>query len=336
MAAQAQMEKAVSRAVSFILLLLLASPASAALRVLVVSGLGGEPEYETRFVEQANAVARAAGKAAGAMSNVTLLTGAASRREAIEHELQSLAKTLTASDQVLIVVIGHGTYDGEEYRLNLPGRDITGAELARLFDRLPANQQLIVNATSASGAVAERWKRANRIVITATKSGGERNATRFAEFWVQALESAEADRDKDQVISANEAFEFASRKVADAYKADAALATEHARIEGPSSARFLVARLGDAALSTNDAELNAMLGESARIDREIEELKARKPSLAADAWYDELEKVMIELAQLDRNIDRRRALLNESGSGTESPTGPGKSIPREPNATERR
>jgi hypothetical protein len=330
------METALIRIALILLALSLASPANAALRVLVVSGLGGEPEYETRFIEQANAVARAAGKAAGAMSNVTLLTGAASRREAIEHELRALAKTLAASDQMLIVLIGHGTYDGDEYRLNLPGPDITGAELVRLFDRLPADQQLIVNATSASGAVAERWKRANRIVITATKSGGERNATRFAEFWVQALEAAEADRDKDSIISANEAFEFASRKVADAYKADAALATEHARLEGPNAARFLVARLGDTVVSSNDAELNAMLGESARIDRQIEELKARKTTLAAEAWYAELEKVMIELAQVDRNIDRRRALLNESGSGTESPAGSRKNIPREPDATERR
>ena len=45
---------------------------------------------------------------------------------------------LAPADQVLVALIGHGTYDGEEYRINLPGPDITGTELARLFDRLPA------------------------------------------------------------------------------------------------------------------------------------------------------------------------------------------------------
>lgn len=326
------MEKAVTRALMTALALALASPADAALRALVISGLGGEPEYETRFVEQANGIALAAGKAAGAMSNVTLLTGAGARRESVEHELAALAKQLGANDQVLVVLIGHGTYDGEEYRINLPGRDLTGTELARLFDRLPANQQLIVNATSASGAVADRWKKAGRVVITATKSGGERNATRFAEHWMEALGSAEADRDKDEVVSAAEAYEFASRKVADRFKADAALATEHSRLEGSNAARFMVARLGDAVMATNDAELNAMLGESAGFDRRIEELKARKETLDSEVYYAELEKVLVELAQLDRNIDRRRATLGESGSGTE----PRVTIPREPGAKQRR
>jgi hypothetical protein len=330
------METAVIRAFAIALGLALALPANAALRALVVSGLGGEPDYETRFVEQANGVARAAGKTAGSMANVTLLTGAGSRREMIQHELTELAKKLTPADQVLVVLIGHGTYDGEEYRINLPGPDITGTELAKLFDRLPASQQLIVNATSASGAVADRWKRAGRIVITATKSGGERNATRFAEYWVEALASAEADRDKDEIVSAAEAYDYASRKVADRFKADAALATEHSRLEGSNAARFLVARLGDTVMTTNDAELNAMLGESAGFDRRIEELKARKETLDSEVYYTELEKVLIELARLDRNIDRRRASLSpsagESGSGTE----PRVTIPREPDADKRR
>jgi hypothetical protein len=333
MAAQAQMETAVTRVLLILALgLALASNANAALRVLVVSGLGGEPEYETRFAEQANGVARAAGKAAGAMANVTLLTGAGARRELIQHELAKLAKEVAAADQVLVVLIGHGTYDGEEYRINLPGPDITGSELAKLFNRLPANQQLIVNATSASGAVVERWKRAGRVVITATKSGGERNATRFAEYWVEALGSSEADRDKDEVVSAAEAYEFASRKVADKFKSDAALATEHSRLEGTNAGRFLVARLGDTVMTTNDAELNAMLGESAGFDRRIEELKARKESLDAEVYYAELEKVLVELARLDRNIDARRATLGESGSGTETRV----TIPREPDAKQRR
>ena len=51
-------------------------------------------------------------------------------------------------------------------------------------------------------------------------------------------------------------------------------------------------------MTTNDAELNAMLGESAGFDRRIEELKARKETLDSEVYYAELEKVLIELAQL--------------------------------------
>ncbi len=60
----------------------------------------------------------------------------------------------------VVVLIGHGSFDGENYRFNLPGDDLTDTDLARLFDELPAQDQLIINATSASGAVIERWAEA--------------------------------------------------------------------------------------------------------------------------------------------------------------------------------
>ena len=33
-------------------------------------------------------------------------------------------------------MIGHGTYDGEEYRFNLPGPDLTGTEIVQLLDQI--------------------------------------------------------------------------------------------------------------------------------------------------------------------------------------------------------
>ena len=62
-----------------------------------------------------------------------------------------------------------------------------------MFDRLAAKKQLIVNATSSSGATIELWQRPERVVITATKSGGERTATRFAQYWLQAISTDAAD-----------------------------------------------------------------------------------------------------------------------------------------------
>jgi hypothetical protein len=150
-------------------------------------------------------------------------------------------------------------------------------------------------------------------VITATKSGGERNATRFAQYWVEALTSPEADRDKNDTVTAEEAYEFAARKVTDTFKSDAALATEHSRIEAPAGggapARFVVARLGNTAVLPNDAALAAMLKEQSGIEQQIDEIKARKASLPAEQYYDELEKVLITLAQLDRRIDERKTML---------------------------
>jgi hypothetical protein len=128
-------------------------PASAATYTFVVAGLGGEPAYEQKFREHAAAVVSAAEKAAGSTANVISLTGDAARAVAVRREFKTLAGRMSADDSAVVVLIGHGSYDGEDYRLNLPGPDLTDTELARLFDELPARDQLIINGTSASGAV---------------------------------------------------------------------------------------------------------------------------------------------------------------------------------------
>ena len=58
-----------------------------------------------------------------------------------------------------MMLIGHGTFDGTEYKLNLPGPDITGGELAAMLERVPAGRQLVVNMTSASGGSLKALQR---------------------------------------------------------------------------------------------------------------------------------------------------------------------------------
>ncbi|HEU4626881.1 MAG TPA: hypothetical protein VFS52_19120 [Steroidobacteraceae bacterium] len=297
------------RALLLTLALAAVSPAHAELHVFVASGLGGEPEYEQRFQQQAHAIAQAAARAGAKPENIVLLTGEGARREPFRRELTQFVEKTQKDDQAVVVLIGHGSFDGEDYRFNVPGPDVTGREIAAILDKLTATQQLVVNATSSSGAVIEQWKRANRIVITATKSGGERNATRFAQFWVEALTSPDADRDKNETVTVEEAYEYAARRVADTFKSDAALATEHSRIEGGAPARFVLARLGESAALPEDEALAAMMKEQSGIEQQIDALKARKATLPADQYYDELEKVLLTLAHLDRRIDERKATL---------------------------
>ena len=289
-------------------LLVLPTLAGAASFTLVVAGLGGEPEYEQRFREQAVAIADAAKKAAGEQGHVVVLTGEQARRDSLKREFQDFAGKVKAADSVTVVLIGHGTYDGEEYRFNVPGADITGAELEQLFDRLPAKKQLIVNATSSSGATIELWQRPERVVITATKSGGERTATRFAQYWLQAVSGDAADLNKDEVVTAAEAFDYANRQVAASYKSDVSLATEHARIAGEESAAFTVARIGSSAGSSADPEVTALLAQRGQIEQDLDGVKGRKASLSEDQYYDELEGVLVRLALLQKQIDSKRAV----------------------------
>lgn len=284
--------------------------AHAELHTIVVSGLGGEPQYEQRFRQQANAVSEAVKKNNNGLGRSTTLVGAQATRDAVRKAFTQTAKVAKPEDHVMVVLIGHGTFDGEEYRFNLPGPDPTGSELLAWLDALPAQQQLIVNATSASGAVFDRWKREGRVVITATKSGGEKNATRFAEHWVTALNSSEADVDKNDVVTAMEAFEYAARKVTESFKTEVALATEHARIEGDIADRFVVARLSAAGTFSEDPEMAALLTERAGFETSFEDLKARKSELPEDRYYDELEQVLVALARVQRQIDSKQVALS--------------------------
>jgi hypothetical protein len=289
--------------------LLLPALASAASFTFITAGLGGEPEYEQRFREQAAAIAEAASKADGA-DNVVVLTGEQARRDSVKREFQEFAEKVKATDTATVVLIGHGTYDGEEYRFNVPGADITGSELSQLFERLPAKQQLIVNATSSSGATIEMWQRPERVVISATKSGGERTATRFAQYWSQAVSGDAADVNKDEVVTAAEAFDYANRQVAASYKSEVALATEHARISGEDkeTAAFTVARIGSSALTGASPEVAALLTQRGQIEHDLDGVKERKAALSQDEYYDELEGVLVRLALLQKQIDAKRVV----------------------------
>jgi hypothetical protein len=294
------------RMMTFSAMAFLPAVALAAHHTVVIAGLGGEPTYEQRFVAQADEIEAAAATLASAPEHVVKLSGPAVTRDSVRNELRALAKRATENDVVTVVFIGHGTYDGEEYRFNIPGPDLTGGELLTLLDDIKAREQLIVNTTSASGVLADRWMRPGRVVITATKSGGERTATRFAHYWAQAVRSNAADANKDGIVTAREAFDYASREVAAAFKADVALATEHSRIEGGEQAGGLVvARLDESAIVSNDPEVRALLAQRDALERELSAVKSQRDELATDAYYDALEEVLVKFARLQRQIDAR-------------------------------
>jgi hypothetical protein len=189
----------------------------------------------------------------------------------------------------------------------LPGPDIDGAELAKLLDAIPARSQLVVNSTSASGAILETWAAEGRTLITATRSGFERNATRFAQHFAAALAAGSADINKNGVITAQEAFDYASRRVADSFTRDGALATEHPQIAGGAAGRITVARLASAApaieAAAADPAVAALVTERDRLDGEIEALRARRESMESDAYLAELQRLLVALAEVQGKID---------------------------------
>ena len=287
---------------------------------VTVSGLGGEPDYEQRFTALAKDLDKLF-KAAANDAHVYTFTGTDATKARLTDTLGQIAHEAKPEDEFTLILIGHGSYDGEVYKFNLPGPDISGEDLALLCDRIPAKRQLIVNTTSASGGSIGALQRPGRIVIAATKTGTEKNATAFARYWVDALRDGSADTDKNEAISALEAFVYADRKTAAFYESQKRLATEHAVIEdtgkkeavraastengeGLLAANFVLLRIGAAQKAANDPAKRALLDKKEELDRKIDLLKYQKAAMSAEDYKKQLSDALLELARVQGDLDK--------------------------------
>jgi len=278
-----------------------AGNARAELYYLIVSGIGGDPIYAERFAGEASDMAGAAERTLGSGDRVLTLAGEAATRDAVREAFSGLGQDLDASDRLAVFLIGHGSYDGTEYKFNLPGTDITGDELSELMQAVPAESQLIVNMTSASGSVLEAWSGvAGRTLITATRSGAERNATRFSEHWAKALSADDADLDKNGSISAQEAFDFTSNLVDESFESEGALATEHPELRGDTAAMFEVARL--TARVAVSPEVERLMSERDALLEQIAALRLRRDEAGAD-YQSQMLELQVSLATIQQQID---------------------------------
>src|SRR5260221_14535242 len=162
---------------------------------VTVAGLGGEPDYEQRFTALAKGLDKLF-RAAASDARVYTFTGSDATKARLTETLGQIARETKPEDEFTLILIGHGSCDGEVYKFNLPGPDISGEDLALLCDRIPAKRQLIVNTTSASGGSIGALQKAGRNDIAATKTGTEKNATLFARYWADALRDVAAPTDQ--------------------------------------------------------------------------------------------------------------------------------------------
>jgi hypothetical protein len=276
---------------------------------VTVAGLGGEPDYDQRFTAWAQTIELTM-KAAGPDMKVQTLSGAGATRAALQSALQQIGREAKAQDALILMLIGHGTFDGSEYKINLPGPDVTAVELAAWLDRVPATRQLVVNMTSASGASIHALQHENRTVITATKSGTEKNATVFARYWIEALRDAAADTDKNEVISALEAYKYAEQKTKQFYDTQKRLSTEHAMLDGGdpqgplAAARFPVLKIGSIQIAAKDPAKQALLNKREQLEGQIDNLKFQKAAMAIEDYKKQLSGLLLDLARTQAELDK--------------------------------
>ena len=303
---------------------------------LVVAGVGGEDAYTKKFTAQATHLYEILTNQLGfSEKNVFLLTetvsGAGPEDGARESEVvpskrataeevrkvfAAIKSAANAESLVLVVLIGHGAVDNQVPKFNLVGPDLSAKDYSQLLGTLPNKKSIFVNCSSSSGDFVKPLSSQNRIVITATRSGNEQNATVFADHFIAAFTDNAADADKNGRVSVLEAFNYATKLTADWYKEKNRLATEHALIDDNGDGTgHEEAGNGDGNLAkiiyldsktieeaAGDAELERLIKERQRLEEEVEKLKTRKSEMKPEEYEAELEKVLVDLAKVNQQI----------------------------------
>ncbi len=292
---------------------------------VIVSGASGEAEFAKRFKQWTTELHGAlVGRYGFDHSRVTVLTEAPeagalrATAEDVRRAFQTLRASAGSDSTVFVFFIGHGTFDGRQAKFSLVGPDLPATEYAELLGGLPSRRVVVVNMASASGEFIKPLSARGRVVVTATRSGQEQNATRFPEHFIAALGSRDADADQNGRVSVLEAFDYASRLTAEQYKRAGRLATEHALLDDSGDGvGHPAAEGGDGALArstyldslsveqaASNAETARLLRERERLEGEVEQLKTRKGLLAEAEYEAELERLFVSLAKVNRTIKR--------------------------------
>ena len=301
---------------------------------IVVSGASGGGEYAERFWEwSSKLVATLRDPLQFPPENLFFLVENPERdpslvtARAVKSDLMQVVGELESrvrpDDLLFLLLLGHGNFDGSDYRYNLRGPDLTGAELNAILDRFPAQRIVLVCTTPASGALIPRLSRGNRVILTATKNGHEGNETVFAQFFVESLHNPETDTDKSGQVSLLEAYSFTHRKVKEWYAEKNRLATEHPRLddngdgvgtalpdggsgEGLLAGQVTLAKPIEAAAAAGSgpalAELEALRKKKLELESSLRELRTRKTALPSERYQEQLETLLVELARTARAI----------------------------------
>jgi hypothetical protein len=300
-------------------------------RVVIVSGLGGEPRYSAEFATEAESLAAALHDRFGLPDSNVFWFGEDSVRRSpryrgrstktnVERAVAAIAARSAPSSQFVLVLIGHGAGEGPQTRIDLPGPDLDAADVARLLAMFPTQRVALVNLTSASGDMIPTVAGANRVVVTATKTAYERNESHFGHFFVEALTKDRADTDKDGRVSLLEAFRYAALETRRFYENGSLMQTEHPQLadDGANAGSAEpTGRAGDGALARRffldggpvatlasgvDPRLTTLYAEEFALQEQVEQLRSKKGRMTADAYDAALEPLLISLARKAREI----------------------------------
>jgi hypothetical protein len=318
-----------TRWMSGLLPLLLIGSVRAAERptVIVVVGAPGEAQYGADFVKSADLWAEVCKRAA--VTHIEIgrdqPSAATQPESSSKTDRQRFQETLEAqakgTSPLWIVLLGHGTFDGKEAEFNLRGPDFSDTDLAAWLKPMTRPIALI-NCSSASAPFLNRVSTTGRVVITATRAGSEVNYARFGLYMAAAIADPAADLDRDGQTSLLEAFLAASRGVADFYRSEGRLATEHALLDDNGDALGVSADWFDGTRATRAARNGAPVdgvranqwvlipspeeqaiapeirAQRDAVELKIEALRQKKATMPQADYYAQLDGLFLSLARL--------------------------------------
>jgi len=303
----------------------LSSTPAARQDVIVVVGAPGTEEFGDQFLQWSKRWEKAATAGNASFQSI----GGAEVNE-VEDRLR-LKKVLSEVDlkspePLWLILIGHGTFDGLQAKFNLRGPDVSAKQLQEWLKPV-TRPTTVINCASSSGPFINRLTGANRIVVTATKSGYEHNFARFGDHLSAAITDLAADLDKDDQVSLLEAYLAASSRVADWYRQEARLSTEHALLDdnadglgtpadwyqGVRATRTAKAGAAADGLRANQVHLVRSKREESlsyaarekrnRLEQQIEQLRQQKQKIEEESYYDRLEQLFLEVGLLYTTLE---------------------------------
>lgn len=288
--------------------------------VLVVVGVAGSDAHAKTFAGWRDGfVASVTGPLRVPADHVAVLSDREATRDAVRDAVGRLRTRVQKDDMLLVVLIGHGTFDGTDAKFNLSGPDLDANDFKTLLQPVQG-LVVFVNTSSASAPFLGRLAGPHRVVITATDTPAQQYDTQFAGYFLAAFVDESCDLDKDKRVSIGEAFTCGATRTKRAYEQRGQLATERAVLDddgdgvgkeagdvgndGAVASRVFLDPNPDVAV-TNDPALSELLARRDALESAIAELARKKTFMPADDYERELERLLVDLARLSRRIRSR-------------------------------
>ena len=144
--------------------------------------------------------------------------------------VQEIKSGSSAADTILLILIGHGGYNGTSSYYVLSDYNLPDNEMADIFKDIKRDKLIFVFSPCNSGGFVDDLSGSSTVIITSTRKD-EANRAAFIEPFLTAFDGS-GDKDSDGKVSFAEAFNYASTSVKQQFIDNSwGIQSEHAQLD---------------------------------------------------------------------------------------------------------